>query len=249
MEILGVDIGGTGLKGAIVDVVSGELRSERVRLDTPKPSSPDHMAEKFVELVQKLHWSGPVGCGFPAIVRRGTALTASNIDKGWIGKNIEELFGSASGLPVMALNDADAAGYAEMSFGKGKGHQGTVLLITIGSGIGTALFVNGMEVPNTEFGHLFMHGMIAEHYVSNSARKKLDLSWDKWGKRFNEFLHHLERLLSPDLFILGGGISKDFEAYQKQLKVDTPVVPAKLLNNAGIVGAACFAHRRLKGEI
>ncbi len=249
MHILGVDIGGTGLKGAIVDVVNGELRSERMRMETPKPSSPDRMADTFSQLVRKLQWSGPVGCGFPSIVRRGTALTASNIDQAWIGTNIEALFHKATGLPVMALNDADAAGYAEMSFGKGKDQMGTVLLITIGSGIGTALFVDGREVPNTEFGHLFMHGMIAERYVSNSARKKLDLSWEKWGKRFNEYLLHMERLLSPDLFILGGGISKDFDTYKEYLQVQTPVTPAKLLNNAGIVGAACFAHKRLSANV
>lgn len=249
MEILGVDIGGSGLKGAVVDVLSGDLRSERLRLETPKPSTPERMAETFSELTRRLQWSGPVGCGFPAIVRNGVAHSASNIDKNWIGQNIETLFSEASGLTVMALNDADAAGYAEMGFGKGKDKPGTVLLITIGSGIGTALFVNGREVPNTEFGHLIMHNMIAEHYVSNSARKKFDLSWEKWGKRFNEYLHHMERLLSPDLFILGGGISKDFDLYSKYFKVDTPVVPARLLNNAGIVGAACYAYRRLRGEL
>ena len=247
MDILGVDIGGAGLKGAIVDVLSGELRSERIRLETPKPSTPERMTETFKELVQRLNWTGPVGCGFPAIVRHGVAHSASNIDKGWLGQNIETLFSEASGLSVAALNDADAAGYAEMDFGKGKGQGGSVLLITIGSGIGTALFVDGQEVPNTEFGHLIMHNMIAEHYVSNSARKKLDLSWEKWGKRFNEYLLHLERLLSPDLFILGGGISKDFDSYHKYLKVETPVTPAKLLNNAGIVGAAGYAHRRIIG--
>lgn len=249
MDILGIDIGGSGLKGAIVDVHSGELRSERIRLDTPKPSTPLLMADTFAELVRKLQWKGPVGCGFPAIVRNGVAYSASNIDKGWIGQNIETIFSDASGLNVMALNDADAAGYAEMGFGKGKEHKGTVLLITIGSGIGTALFVNGRDVPNTEFGHLFMHNMVAENYVSNSARKKLDLSWEKWGKRFNEYLQHLDRLLSPDLYILGGGISKDFDSYSKYFRVAAPVEPAKLLNNAGIVGAACYAYRRLQGNL
>lgn len=245
MLILGVDIGGSGLKGAVVDVSSGELRSERIRLDTPKPSTPERMAQTFAQLVDKLQWTGPVGCGFPAIVRNGTACTASNIDKSWIGENIETLFHQKTGLSVAAINDADAAGYAEITFGKGKGQMGTIILLTIGSGIGSALFINGHEVPNTEFGHLFIHGMIAEHYASNSARKKLDLSWEKWGKRFNEYLQHLELLFSPDLFILGGGISKDFEQFQKQFKIKTPVTPARLLNNAGIVGAACYAYRRL----
>lgn len=249
MLVLGVDIGGSGLKGAVVDVSSGELRSERIRLDTPKPSTPERMAQTFQQLTEKLQWTGLVGCGFPSIVRNGVALTASNIDKNWIGQNIEDLFHQKTGLQVAALNDADAAGYAEMNFGKGQGQTGTVLLLTIGSGIGSALFVNGHEVPNTEFGHLFLHGMIAEHYVSNSARKKLGLSWDKWGKRFNEYLQHLELLFSPDLFILGGGISKDFEQYQKQLKVKTPVTPARLLNNAGIVGAASYAWRRHTNQL
>ncbi len=249
MLILGVDIGGSGLKGAVVDVSSGELRSERIRLDTPKPSTPERMAQTFAQLIDKLQWTGPVGCGFPAIVRNGTACTASNIDKSWIGENIETLFHQKTGLSVAAINDADAAGYAEMTFGKGKGQMGTILLLTIGSGIGSALFINGHEVPNTEFGHLFIHGMIAEHYASNSARKKLGLSWEKWGKRFNEYLQHLELLFSPDLFILGGGISKDFEQFQKQFKLKTPVTPARLLNNAGIVGAACYAYRRLSNQM
>ncbi len=249
MEFLGVDIGGSGMKGAVVDVSCGELRSERIRLETPSPSTPANMANALAELVQKLDWKGTVGCGFPAIVRHGVALSASNIDKSWIGQNIETLFGEATGLSVMALNDADAAGYAEMTFGAGKGQPGTVLLITIGSGIGTALFVNGHEVPNTEFGHLILHGDIAERYVSNSARKRLELSWEKWGKRFNEYLRHLERLLSPDLYILGGGVSKDFKEYSQYLKVDAPIVPAQMLNNAGIVGAACYAQRRLEGSL
>ncbi len=249
MEFLGVDIGGSGMKGAVVDVSQGTLRSERIRIETPCPSTPDNMAKALYELTKKLNWSGPIGCGFPAIVRHGVALSASNIDKSWIGQNIETLFSETTGLPVMALNDADAAGYAEMTFGAGKGQRGTVLLITIGSGIGTALFVNGHDVPNTEFGHLLLHGDIAERYVSNSARKRLELSWEKWGKRFNEYLQHLERLLSPDLYILGGGISKDFEAYSQYLEVEAPIVPAQMLNNAGIVGAACYAQRRLEGSL
>ena len=242
-KILGIDVGASGMKGAIIDIQSGELLTERVRLETPKPAKPDAMADTFRTIVRMHNWSGPIGCGFPAIVKKGVAHSAANIDDEWIGQSIEQLFFFFFCCYVHALNDADAAGLAEMQFGLGKGKDGTVLLITIGSGLGSALFSEGILMPNTEFGHLLMHnGKVAEHYASNSVRKKEDLSWNEWGGRFNEYLHRIERLLSPDYIILGGGISKRFEEYSDFLDVETPVSPALLYNNAGAVGAAYYAY-------
>lgn len=239
--VLGVDVGASGIKGSIVDINAGELVSERLRLPTPKPSLPETMAETFQILVNELNWSGPVGCGFPAIVKNGVALSAANISKQWIGRDVSGLFSQSTGLPVYVVNDADAAGVAEMVHGAGKGKQGVVILITIGSGLGSALFIDGKLVPNTELGHLFLRNMVAEHYASNSARKNFDLSWEVWGRRFNEYLQHLERLFVPDMLILSGGISKRFKNYEQFLNTEAPVVPAHLLNNAGIVGAALNA--------
>lgn len=244
-KILGVDVGASGIKGAIVNLQNGELLSERLRLETPRPANPENMAKTFSELIKLYDWQGPVGCGFPAIVKDGVALSAANIDKTWINTDIEGIFSAISGCPVKVCNDADAAGVAEIAFGVGKDTKGVVVLITIGSGLGSALFVDGRLVPNTEFGHVFLHNMIAEHYASNTTRQKYDLSWKKWGKRFNEYLLHIERLLTPNLIILGGGISKRFDKYEKYVEVTCPVTPAKLLNNAGIVGAAAYAHSQL----
>jgi polyphosphate glucokinase len=241
-KVLGIDVGASGMKGAIVDVKSGELLTERVRLDTPQPSSPQAMADIFRTLVRMHNWSGIVGCGFPAIVKKGVAYSAANIDKAWQGTNVEKIFSRASNCPVHALNDADAAGIAEMQFGLGKGKEGVVLLITIGSGLGSALFVDGILVPNTELGHLYLNDQLAEHYASNQTRKDQNLSWEEWGKRFNEYLYHIERLFSPDHIIIGGGVSKRFEDYSIYLDVLTPVSPALLYNNAGAVGAAYYAY-------
>lgn len=244
-KILGVDVGASGIKGAIVDLRTGELLSERRRLETPRPANPKSMADTFGELVKTFDWQGPVGCGFPAIVKDGIALSAANIDKSWVNTNIAKVFSKASGCEVKVCNDADAAGVAEVTFGVGKGKKGVIILITIGSGLGTALFTDGRLVPNTEFGHVYLNNMIAEHYASNTTRQKYELSWKKWGKRFNEYLAHIERLLSPNMIILGGGTSKRYEFFEKYIKVDCPVIPAKLLNNAGIVGAAAYAQGQL----
>lgn len=242
-HILGVDVGGSGIKGSLVDIQTGALVGSRVRVETPAPATPEMIAEAFGGLIKKIGYSGPIGCGFPAIVQHGVAKSAANIDKSWIGHNIEQEFSAACGCPVKALNDADAAGLAELTFGQGKGVEGVVILITIGTGLGTAQFVDGTLVPNTEFGHLFLHGGIAEHYCSNRIREEENLSWEVWAGRFSEYLRHLERLLTPDLFILGGGVSKEFADFGHLLKVSTPVKPAKLLNNAGIVGAAVYAGK------
>ena len=241
-KVLGIDVGASGIKGAIVDIKSGEMLTERLRLDTPQPANPENMATTFRTLVRMHNWSGTIGCGFPAIVKKGVAHSAANIDDSWVGTSVEGIFSEASGCPVHVLNDADAAGLAEMQFGLGKGKDGTVLLITIGSGLGTALFSEGVLIPNTEFGHIRMHGQIAERYAANSIRKELGLSWEDWGYRFNEYLHYIERLLSPDFIILGGGISKRFEEYSGFLDVETAVSPALLYNNAGTIGAAYYAY-------
>ncbi|MBK7935618.1 MAG: ROK family protein [Lewinellaceae bacterium] len=240
--ILGIDVGASGIKGALVDLDSGRLYGERFRVPTPQPSTPRAMAGAFAEIVDFFNYKGVVGCGFPSIVKNGVAMSAANIDHSWIGANIEETFGIAGKTRVFATNDADAAGVAELRYGVGKNEQGLVFLITIGTGLGTALFYKGMLVPNTELGHvLWKNGKSAELYCSSGARERLKISRKEWAGRFNEYLHHLERLFSPDLFVLGGGESKFFESYKEQLTTNARIVPAKLLNNAGIIGAAAYA--------
>lgn len=245
-QVLGIDVGGSGIKGAPVDTVKGEMLSDRLRLSTPQPATPEAVAETFAELVKMHDWEGPIGCGFPAIVRQGRALSAANIDKSWIGTNIQELFSEATGCPVCVINDADAAGVASVKFGAGKDVEGVVLLLTIGTGIGSALFTNGRLVPNTEFGHLYFKGKIAEHYAANSVRNRENLSWDEWGKRFGEYLDHVDRILSPDLVILSGGVSKHFATYRELLPFDLKVIPSMMLNNAGTIGAAAYAAEYLR---
>lgn len=244
--VLGIDVGGSGIKGAPVDIKKGKLLSERLRIDTPQPATPKAVAKTFAELVKMHDWKGPIGCGFPAIVSHGVARSAANIDKKWIGTNVEKLFSKVSGCPVKVINDADAAGLAAVRFGAGKKARGTVLMLTIGTGIGSALFIDGKLVPNTEFGHLFFKGMIAEHYAANSVRKNAELSWDEWGSRFNEYLLHIDRILSPDLVILSGGASKRFEEYQHLITSKTRIIPSAMLNNAGTVGAAVYAWENIE---
>lgn len=240
--LLGIDVGGSGIKGALVDLEKGKLVGERFRVPTPSPASPDTMATAFAEIVEFFNYKGPIGCGFPAIVKNGLANSAANIDKAWIGKDIQKIFGKASGQPVFASNDADVAGLAEMRFGEGKGQDGLVLLITIGTGLGSALFYKGVLVPNTELGHvIWKNNKPAEVFCSSGARERLKISRKEWADRFNAYLLHLERLFSPDLFILGGGESKFFEQYKDQLTTQARVAPARLLNNAGIIGAAAYA--------
>jgi len=240
--ILGIDVGASGIKGALVDVQKGKLQGERFRVPTPDPSTPAAMADAFAEIVDFFSYKGVVGCGFPAIVKNGVAHSAANIDQSWIGTNIEGVFGQASRTQVLATNDADAAGIAEMRYGAGRDEQGLVFLITIGTGLGSALFYNGMLVPNTELGHLlWKNNKEVEAYCSSRARERLKISRREWAARFNEYLLHLERLFSPDLFILGGGESKFFDTYSDLLRPQALVVPAQLLNNAGIIGAAAYA--------
>ena len=247
-KVLGVDVGASGIKGGVVDIKTGDLLTERLRLPTPEPATPKNMAKTFAELLKMHKWDGLVGCGFPSIVKNGMALSAANIDKAWKGTNIEKVFSKASGAKVKALNDADAAGLAEMRFGAGKGKKGTVIMITIGSGLGSAIFLNGKLLTNMELGHIYLKGQseIAEKYASNSTKKNLDLTWEEWALRFKVYLEHVQHVFSPDLFILGGGASKKFDRYADIISIKTPVVPAQLLNNAGTVGAACYAYESMK---
>jgi polyphosphate glucokinase len=245
MDVLGIDIGGSGIKGNLVDPATGGLTSERHKVLTPQPSKPEAVASVVAEMVEHFGYRGPVGITFPAIVRHGVTLSAANVDAAWIGTDADALFTERTGLPVTVLNDADAAGLAEMVHGAGRGRGGVVLLLTFGTGIGSALFNDGRLVPNTELGHLHYRGSESvEQWAAASAREREGLSWKEWAERVDEYLRHLERLFSPDLFILGGGISRKWEKWGGRLAVATEVTPALLQNEAGIVGAAMAAVER-----
>jgi polyphosphate glucokinase len=238
-QVLGIDIGGTGIKAAPVDVAAGQLTAQRQKLATPRPAKPDAVAQVVSELVKAFAWTGPVGITFPGVVTDGHTQTAANLDPDWIGLDTRKLLGRAAGQPVTVINDADAAGLAEMQFGAGVGERGTVLMLTFGTGIGSALFINGALVPNTEFGHIEIRGKDAEKRASEHAREEHELSWGKWAGRVDEYLEHMEALLAPDLIIIGGGISKKSDKFLPLLTdLRARVVPAKMLNDAGIVGAA-----------
>lgn len=245
MEILGLDIGGSGIKGAIVDTENGKMMTDRYRIDTPEGAEPEDVAKTVKKIVDYFNYKGPVGVGFPSIVQHGIILSAANVSKNWIGKNINDILNKEIGNKVFTLNDADAAGIAEMRHGIGMEYKkGVVILLTIGTGIGSAIFTDGVLVPNTEFGHLDIRGKDAEHRASDAVRQLDELSWKKWGKRFDELLVILEYLFSPDVFILGGGISKKFEKFAGYFSVRTRVMPALLLNQAGIIGAAMYASEQ-----
>lgn len=238
-QVLGIDIGGTGIKAAPVDVTTGTLLAERVKLATPRPAEPDAVADAVQQLVRRFGWTGPAGITFPGVVTDGIVRTAANVGKQWIGVDARELFGKVTGLPVTVLNDADAAGVAEMMFGAGAAQPGVVLMLTLGTGIGSALFTDGVLVPNTEFGHIEIRGKDAEKRASELVRETEDLSWGKWAGRVDEYLLHMEALLSPALIIIGGGISRKSDKFLPRLTgLRARVVPAALLNDAGVVGAA-----------
>ena len=241
MEILGIDIGASGIKGAPVDTRSGEMTAKRIRVPTPEGAKPEAVSEVVGQLVSRFRWSGPVGCGFPAAVRYGRALTAINISEHWVGESVTELFQEAVGRPVTVINDADAAGLAEMRFGAGRGRAGLVMILTLGTGIGTSLFIDGRLVPNTELGQIEFRGSTAEKRAAAIVRKRQGLSWAKWAQRLDDYLHRMEYYFWPDLMILGGGVSKRCEKFLPLLTVQTEVVAAQMLNNAGIVGAALAA--------
>jgi len=238
MTVLGIDIGGSGIKGAPVDVDAGALIEERVRVETPRPATPDAVLPALVEVAGKWKGSDPVGVTFPGVVRRGVIGSAANLHPDWLGLDAAARFTAELGRPVTVLNDADAAGVAEMAFGAGRNVRGVVLLLTFGTGIGSALFLDGRLVPNTELGHLELHGADAELHASDRIREEQGLSWPDWATRVQDYIAHVERLISPDLIVLGGGVSKKADRFLPYVKVGTPVVPAVLQNNAGIVGAA-----------
>jgi len=242
MEILGIDVGGSGIKGAPVDPITGQLLSPRLRYPTPLPSKPVAVAEVIARIARDFEWEQSIGCGFPSAVHNGVAMTAANIHKKWIGMNVAELFASATNCPVCVINDADAAGLAEMNFGAGRGCKGLVIIVTIGTGLGTSLFTDGHLVANTELGHIEINGQEAEKSASDAARKAEGLSWKRWGARLNTYLNKLEYLFWPDVFILGGGISKQFLDFKEYLNLRAEVLQAQLLNEAGIVGAALAAQ-------
>lgn len=221
-----------------MDVGRGVLLAERLRIPTPKPATPAAVAGVVVQLARHFRWQGPIGCALPSVVKKGVVLTAANIDEAWLGIDGERLLRRKTGCPLVLLNDADSAGIAEMEFGAGRGEKGVVLLLTLGTGIGSALFAGGELVPNTELGHLVVRGKDAETRASERAREEQGWSWKQWAKRVNEYLDHLEALLFPDLFIIGGGASKKHEKFLPLLETRARVVPAKLRNDAGIVGAA-----------
>jgi len=243
MHALGVDIGGTGIKAAPVDLDTGSFVADRLKIATPRPALPDAVAEVVQQLVAKFSWSGPVGITFPGVVTNGVTRTAANLDPAWIGLDARTLLARACGQEVRLLNDADAAGVAEMTFGAGKGEPGTVFMVTFGTGIGSALFVDGMLVPNTEFGHLEIRGKDSEERASERAKTAHELSWKHWAKNVNEYLERIEALVSPQLIIVGGGISKQSDKFLPLLTgLHARVVTAAMHNDAGITGAAMAAH-------
>jgi len=241
MHILGIDIGGSGIKGAPVDIDTGELLTERYRIPTPQPALPNDVGDVVAEVAKQFEWKGPIGCTFPAIIKDGVAFSAANVDKSWIGTNGQKLFRKKTGCPTLLINDADAAGIAEMEFGAGKGEMGVVIMLTLGTGIGSAVFLNGALVPNTELGHLEIRGKDAEARASERIREERDLSWEKWAEKVDEYLQRVEFLFSPDLFIIGGGVSKKYDKFLPLLHTRARIVPALLFNDAGIVGAALAA--------
>lgn len=239
--VLGIDIGGSGMKAAPVDVEAGKLIEDRYRIPTPQPAKPAAMVEVVAELAKHFDWKGPIGCAFPGVICDNTIYTAANLHKSWVQVNAGELFSEVTGQPVTVINDADAAGLAEVRFGAAKGESGVVIMVTLGTGIGTAMFTGGVLVPNTELGHLDMGGIAAEELASARAKEDGELSWKKYSKRLDRYLDELERLLWPDLFVIGGGMSTDFAQFDHRLSLRARIVPAALHNNAGIVGAALAA--------
>jgi polyphosphate glucokinase len=240
--IMGIDIGGTGIKGAPVDTKTGKLTADRFRVLTPQPATPEAVAKAVGEVVAHFNWKGPIGCGFPAALKNGVAYTAANVDPSWIGTNAKQLFETETHTTVNIINDADAAGVAEMRFGAGRGKMGVVFLCTLGTGIGSALFVDGKLVPNTELGHIEIEGKDAETRASEKARIEKDMSWRHWAHRVDKYLEKIQSLIWPDLIIIGGGVSKEADSFISYLTIKTPVVVAQLLNDAGIIGSAISAE-------
>ncbi|NNC92840.1 MAG: ROK family protein [Acidimicrobiia bacterium] len=241
-KVLGIDVGGSGIKGGIVDLDKGELITERHRLPTPKPAKPKALVDVARQLVDHFSWDGAVGVAIPSIVRRGIVHSAANIDEAWLGEDAVDRFSKAFERPVRVLNDADAAGLAEMHYGHARDYPtGVAILLTLGTGIGSAMFVDGELLPNSELGHLIFQGSDAEHYASARVREDQGLSWKAWGRRVNEYLAHVEFLFSPDVIIIGGGVSRRHERFFKYLHTSADIIAAELENRAGVVGAAWYA--------
>ncbi len=238
--VIGVDVGGTGIKGAVVDLSRGDLATERIRLLTPSPATPDAVGQVVAELFHQIGVDGPAGITMPGVIRAGVVETAANIDHAWIGVNAVELFSKTTGRSVSVVNDADAAGIAEVRYGAGRDSSGVVVMVTLGTGIGSALFVDGVLVPNTELGHLPLHHGDAEDWAAESVRENEDLSWKKYAHRLQKYLELVEKLLWPQLIIIGGGVSKKADKFLPRIDLRTRIVPAQLRNEAGIVGAAAL---------
>lgn len=239
MEVLGIDVGGSGIKGALVHMETGEMLTPRYRIPTPPSRKPNEMAAVVAEIVKHFNYSGPVGCGFPTVIKHGVCKSPGNLHSSWLNKNVEKLFEKAAGNPFTVVNDADAAGYATMNYGVGRNLKGFVLMITIGTGLGSGAFLDGKLIPNMELGQLpYKKYKKIETWAAASAKEREGLSYKKWGKRFNKFLKYVELIAAPDTIILGGGTSKDFDQFKKYITIETPVIPAGLQNDAGIIGAA-----------
>jgi len=248
MQILGIDIGGSGIKGAIVDTNTGMIISDRHRIPTPKGRTPDDIAGVVHQIRDYFQWNDNIGVAFPTVVLNGKAIYKSNLHEDWVGMQIDDLFSNQCEENTFnILNDADAAGLAEMRFGAGRHHFGKVLMVTVGTGLGSALFYDGELIPNFELGHLFhKNGKVIEQWAADSARKREELSFEQWGKRLNKFLKHVERIITPDFIIIGGGVSKHIHKYRDQISIGTPYVVSEKQNNSGIIGAACFAAEHHK---
>ncbi len=248
MELLGIDVGGSGIKGAIVNTLTGEFVTERHRIATPQPAKPENVAKVISELVQHFKWTGAVGCSFPTIVINGRCGSASNLHEDWVGVQIDKLFSAAcGGLPFYVGNDADLAGVAEITLGAGKGKMGKVMMVTIGTGLGSGFFYNGILIPNLELGHIrHTNGKPIEFYASDAARKREDLKMKEWAARFDYFLRQINRVFSPDYYIIGGGQSKKFDKFKDMLTVKVPIEVAHFMNNSGIIGAAMFAKAEMQ---
>ncbi len=244
MEVLGIDIGGSGIKGALVNIETGEMVTERFRISTPKSRKPEEMAEVAAKIAKEFNYSGPVGCGFPTVIKRGICKSPGNLHKSWLNVNVTELFSKTTGLPFTVINDADAAGYAEIQYGAGRGKEGFVVMITIGTGLGSGAFFNGKLIPNFELGQIpYKKYDKIELWAAASAKERENLTYKKWGKRFNKFLEYVDLIIAPDLIILGGGTSSDLDKFAEYITIETPVVPAEMLNHAGIIGAATAVGR------
>lgn len=248
MNVLGIDIGGSGIKGAPIDTISGQLLAERVRITTPDPSAPEPVAEVIRQIAEQYQWQGPIGCTFPAVIKHGVAYTAANVDKRWIGTDAAALIGQKTECQTLVLNDADAAGIAEMEYGAGKGHTGVVIMLTFGTGIGTAIFTNRQLLPNTELGHMEIGGIEGEKHAGDAVRKQEDLSWEQWSERANQYIQRLDDLFWPDLFIIGGGVANKPDKFLKYLKTRAQIVIAESKNEAGMIGAALAASWMVEGQ-